>query len=124
MATDTWPMSDTPMRLADAVAVAFPHGGMTAAGLRREAQRGRLAIERIAGKDFVTLSAINEMRARCLIPAKEPASILSRPTESNGPCGSSETERADKAHDALLATLEALRIPLRLGRRKVCAVAR
>src|SRR5436190_23250434 len=41
---------DTPLRLADAVRLAFPHGGMSPSGLRREASRGRLAIEKIAGK--------------------------------------------------------------------------
>ena len=43
---------DAPLRLADAAALAFPHGGMTAAGLRKEAAKGRLAIFRIANKDF------------------------------------------------------------------------
>jgi hypothetical protein len=46
---------DPPLRLADAAALAFPHGGMTAAGLRKEAAKGRLAIFRIANKDFTTL---------------------------------------------------------------------
>lgn len=46
---------------------------MTAAGLRREAQRGRLVIERIAGKDFVTLAAIKEMRKLCRVQAKASA---------------------------------------------------
>jgi hypothetical protein len=49
---------DAPLRLADAAALAFPHGGMTAAGLRKEAAKGRLAIFRIANKDFTTLGAI------------------------------------------------------------------
>jgi hypothetical protein len=40
---------DTPLRLGVAAALAFPDGSMTAAGLRREAARGRLLIERIAG---------------------------------------------------------------------------
>jgi integrase len=33
---------DAPLRLADAAKIAFPAGGMTASGLRREAARGRL----------------------------------------------------------------------------------
>ena len=45
---------DTPLRLDVAARVAFPGGGMTASGLRREAARGRLQIERIAGKDYTT----------------------------------------------------------------------
>lgn len=39
--------------------------------LRTEARRGRLVIERIAGKDFVTLEAIEEMRRQCRVQ-KEP----------------------------------------------------
>ena len=42
---------DTPLRLGIAAAVAFPDGSMTASGLRREGARGRLILERIAGKD-------------------------------------------------------------------------
>jgi len=34
--------SDTLLRLADAVKIAFPMGGMTVAGLRRERDRSRL----------------------------------------------------------------------------------
>jgi hypothetical protein len=45
---------DTPLRLAVAAATAFPDGSMTASGLRRECARGRLVIERIAGRDSYT----------------------------------------------------------------------
>ena len=48
---------DQPLRLAVAAALAFPDGSMTASGLRRESTRGRLVIERIAGKDYTTLRA-------------------------------------------------------------------
>ena len=51
---------DTPLRLREAAQIAFPNGGMTESGLRREAKRGNLTIERIAGKDFTTLAAIRE----------------------------------------------------------------
>jgi len=54
-----------PLRLAVAAAYAFPDGSMTISGLRREEARGRLLIERIAGKDYTTLGAIKEMRERC-----------------------------------------------------------
>ena len=53
--------NDAPLRLADAIEIAFPRGGITVSGLRKEAAKGRLIIERIAGKDFVTLAAINAM---------------------------------------------------------------
>ena len=52
---------DAPLRLSIAAELAFPFGGMTAAGLRKEAARGNLAVERIAGKDYTTLAAIEAM---------------------------------------------------------------
>src|SRR6478736_1622252 len=61
---------DTPLRLGVAAAIAFPDGSMTAAGLRREAARGRLVIERIAGKDFTTLANIERMRQLCRVQEK------------------------------------------------------
>ena len=59
---------DTPLRLDVAAKLAFPGGGINAASLRREASAGRLVIERIAGKDFTTLTHIKNMRrdaAKC-----------------------------------------------------------
>src|SRR5262252_748327 len=53
---------DTPLRLEVAVKLAFPAGGMTVAGLRTEIRRGTLPVENIAGKLFVTLAGIDEMR--------------------------------------------------------------
>src|SRR5438477_8232471 len=61
---------DTPLRLGVAAALAFPDGSMTASGLRREAARGRLLIERIAGKDYTTLASIERMRELCRVEAK------------------------------------------------------
>src|SRR3984957_14753589 len=63
---------DTPLRLSVAAALAFPDGSMTAFGLRRESARGRLVIERIAGKDYTTLANIERMRERCRVEAKVP----------------------------------------------------
>jgi hypothetical protein len=40
---------------------------MTASELRREAERGRLIFERIAGKDYTTLHAIADMRRLCRV---------------------------------------------------------
>src|SRR5271163_4187044 len=56
---------DAPIRLSTAAALAFPDGSMTVSGLRREAARGRLMTERIAGKDFTTLADIDRMRELC-----------------------------------------------------------
>ena len=63
---------DTPLRLEIAAVFAFPDGSMTAAGLRREGARGRLVIERIAGKDYTTLANIERMREKCRVMQKEP----------------------------------------------------
>src|ERR1700730_2111433 len=56
---------DPPLRWGIAAPLAYPDGSMTASGLRKEAARGRLAIERVAGKDYTTLAAIERMRELC-----------------------------------------------------------
>src|ERR1700688_183118 len=66
--------ADTPLRLADAIKIAFPMGGMTVAGLRRERDRDRLVIEKIAGKEFTTLAHIERMRKLCRVEARVPDS--------------------------------------------------
>ena len=113
-------VTDTqPLRLDVAAALAFPDGSMGASGLRREAEKGRLAIERIAGKDYTTLRAIEEMRRICRVPPKEPAcgSSLKNATHqeasASGQYGSSATARAKSALDALLATAKAPSKPSR-----------
>src|SRR4051812_11799534 len=98
-----------PLRLEVAVKLAFPHGGMTVAGLRRERARGNLVTEFIAGKEFVTLHEIEKMRELCRVPAKESVSGLnpqkSRAAKSSGtPDGSSATVRAKSALAALQRT--------------------
>jgi hypothetical protein len=91
---------ETPLRLKKAAEVAFPGGGMTARGLRREAERGRLVLERIAGKDYTTLQAIADMRKLCRVAKKraaEPDAI------------EMDTALANNALDRALAKLGALR---------------
>jgi hypothetical protein len=56
---------DTPLRLKEAAEIAFPNGGMTVHGLRRENKRGRLDISRIANKDYTTLGNIRRMIELC-----------------------------------------------------------
>jgi hypothetical protein len=56
---------DTPLRLDNAALLAFPDGSMGASGLRREAKRKNLVIERIANKDYTTLGNIEDMRKQC-----------------------------------------------------------
>jgi hypothetical protein len=97
---------DTPLRLDVAARVAFPGGGMTASGLRREAARGRLTIERIAGKDFTTLNAIQEMRKQCRDNPRVRDCGLSQnekklESSASGQRGLSATERARLARAAL-----------------------
>lgn len=72
---------DTPLLLKHAARFAFPDGSMTVSGLRREAERNRLVIERIANRDYTTLSAITQMREQCRVQVKEHASGLDRSDE-------------------------------------------
>src|SRR6267154_3873932 len=97
----------TPFRLADAVKIAFPMGGMTVAGLRRERDRNRLIIEKIAGKEFTTLAHIERMRELCRDEAREP-DFRSKPrdetraeTSPTERPGSSETTVGMSAQAAL-----------------------
>ena len=98
---------DTPLRLADAVKIAFPMGGMTVAGLRRERDRSRLIVEKIAGKEFTTLAHIERMRELCRDEAREPGSSLKPPAVAKverSPTkqpGSSETMVGTSAQAAL-----------------------
>lgn len=91
----------TPLQLKVAAALAFPDGSMGASGLRREAARGRLAVERIASKDYTTLRAIEEMRERCRVQPREAACGSAqrgeaRPAGSRTPPhGSSSTEASN-----------------------------
>jgi hypothetical protein len=105
---------DTPLRLDVAVKIAFPFGGMTVSGLRREAIRGRLAIEVIAGKQFVTLRAIEELRKKCRVDPLGPGCGLghrsrAKMESSAKQPGLSETARASAARAALEKTARALK---------------
>jgi hypothetical protein len=110
---------DTPLPLEEALKIAFPRGGMTVSGLRREAARGRLVIEKIANRHFTTLRHIEEMRERCRDIPKEYASGLNQKREmqrvgSQGERhGSFETERRKSALDALREIAKGLSKPLR-----------
>lgn len=95
---------DVPLRLEDAARIAFPGGGMTVSGLRRERDRGRLAVEKVAGKEYTTLSAIKEMRRLCRVQQKESVSGSEKPKASDPPPGSSATD-AVQSGLAFLQTL-------------------
>jgi hypothetical protein len=101
---------DTPLRLAVAAAVAFPDGSMTASGLRRESLRGRLVVERIAGKLFTSLIEIERMRERCRVKVEVPDSGSGQPVvtmdgSSPMPFGSSSTAAGTSPRDALSTKL-------------------
>ena len=98
--------SDAPLRLSVAAKLAFPDGSMTVSGLRREAARGRLRIERIANKDFVTLAEIKRMRELCRVPPSEQGTEAS-PINTPVPA---KTEADVSAQDALRARLKQTRI--------------
>ena len=105
--------ANDPLRLKIAAALAYPDGSMTAAGLRREKARGRLVIERVAGKDYVTLAAIDRMRELCRLEAKVPdcGSDLGgkMPQEpSVAPYGLSATPATMNPRAALHTTLQGL----------------
>src|SRR5262245_3878918 len=104
---------DDPLRLQVAAALAYPDGSMTAAGLRRENARGRLVIERVAGKDYVTLAAIERMREICRLEAKVPdygsdPSVKMPPEPSVTQCGLSAMQDTISPRAALHTTLAGL----------------
>jgi len=76
---------DTPYPLKDILPLAYPNGGMTLSGLRKEIARGNLVVEYTAGKFFVTMRAILEMREKCRVQGKARAS-------GSVPPGSAKTE--------------------------------
>ena len=99
-----------PLRLEVAVALAFPRGGMTVSGLRREHKRGNLDFELIAGKQFVTLRDIKQMRQKCRVGQKGHVSTCASDGDAK-PCGSSSTERTRSAQVAAQAVAELLNRP-------------
>src|ERR1700730_10885103 len=98
-----------PLRLYVAAALAFPDGSMTASGLRRECARGRLVIERIAGKDYTTLRAIGQMRELCRVESLGRASGCRPPTAAATGIPS-RRYGASKTVDTSTAQATALRI--------------
>jgi hypothetical protein len=107
--------STAPLRLDVAAQLALPAGGMTAAGLRREAAKGRLAaIERIAGKDYTTLADIEEMRALCRTNPRVLDSGSDPQKGMRKQPGLSEMERSKFAQDAALAIAAKLKSRSRL----------
>jgi hypothetical protein len=93
--------------------MAFPDQSISENSLRREAKRGRLTIEIIAGKVFTTLNEIERMRGRCRVEVRVPVSTSDQPAtgpESSPikPLGSSGTAQDITPLDALNAKLQRL----------------
>jgi hypothetical protein len=103
----------TPLRLEVAAALGFPGGSMTVSSLRRLIVARKLEHEKIAGKYFVTLAAIEEMRTSCRVPAKAP-DLFSKKPEADNPPGSSATDSGPSALDAMNAIAEGLKESLQL----------
>src|SRR3954463_12969389 len=102
---------DAPLLLRTAAALAYPDGTMTKSGLRREAKRGRLVIERTANKDYTTLQAIEDMRAQCRVSAKASGSGSApngepRASSIRERAGSSSTDQGISAQAALRMKLQ------------------
>jgi hypothetical protein len=106
---------NTPLRLSVVAALAFPDGSMTASGLRREGARGRLVIERVAGKDYTTLANIERMRELCRVEAKvpgcgsSPPDVTRREELSDAPYSSSGTVQSSAALVSAKAKLNKLK---------------
>ena len=104
-----------PLRLEVAAALAYPDGSMTVSGLRREAKKGRLVIERTAGRDYTTLAAVKRMRELCLVapsvldftPNRRDV-IPARAPFLSDPSGSSETALLSAAQASALRTINDL----------------
>jgi len=95
------------LRLDVAAALAFKDGSMTISGLRREAHRGRLAVWRVAGKDYTTLRAIDEMKRRCRAHPSAPGSTSMNVLDEKR-SGLSATAPDKSAPDALQAIASGL----------------
>ena len=92
---------DDPVLLRDAVTMFFPAGGMTLSKLRKQAEIGNLAIERIGRTEFVTRRGVREMRDRCRVQNFRHDSS----SEKTNGSGSSGTDSDMSAQDALRAKL-------------------
>lgn len=107
---------DVPLRLAAAADLAFPDGSMTASGLRRERDAGRLETWTMAGKEYTSLAAIEEMVRQCRARPKAPACGSSprasaQPVSLTPPSGSSATESESIALAAALLRCQPQKMP-------------
>jgi hypothetical protein len=101
---------NAPLRLAVAAEHAFPFGGMTASGLRKKRDRGRLTTWMIAGKEYTTINSIEEMKQLCRVEAEDHTSGCEKSdgrkaSSSLVRTGSSSRTGSISPRDAMLARL-------------------
>lgn len=101
---------DRPLRLATAARAGFPDGSVKATTLMAEARRGRLVVEKIGGRYFTTLRAIEEMRKLCRVP-HDPQGSGSEAAQAARPSTSSSTVDLRSARAAALIASERRRRP-------------
>lgn len=104
---------DRPYRLKDILPLAYPGGEMTLNGLRNEVRKGNLVVEMIAGKHFVTMRAILEMREKCRVSGKAPDSG-SVQKGSTRRAGVSRTARGSSSTATSMSPQDAYRERLKL----------
>lgn len=85
--------------------------GYPVASLRTEARKGRLALTRVAGKDYVSEEAIRDMERLC--KRQRESGCGSKHGADESPSTSSVTERAKSAQVALETISKALTRPSR-----------
>jgi len=103
----------TPLRLDIAARLAFPDGSMGVSGLRNEINKGNLPAEKIAGRLYVTLAGIGEMRQRCVVQ-KVRYSISATPDEKATNAAGSSSTAGPTAADARSAQAHLSAIAQRL----------
>src|SRR5262245_33875814 len=104
---------DTPLRLAKAADLAFPEGSIQPSTMSAEARRGNLVIWPIAGKQYTTLRAIEEMNERCRDTQRGPGSTSpvragATASSTSASRGSFETKKIRSARASLQLTAQRL----------------
>ena len=84
----TAPADTDPITLKEASELVFK-GRVGVSALRTEAQRGKLSIFRIGGRDYTTIRDVREMVEKCRVEKHRPAST----TTKNETPGSSAMDR-------------------------------
>jgi hypothetical protein len=108
---------DKALRISIAAAIAYPDKSMTVSSLRKERNAGRLETWIMAGKEFTSLAAIEEMERQCRVQRRVPASTSSPPATTPmaglliAPAGSSATESERFALDAALMRCQPPKTP-------------